>query len=339
MTDRSYTPKKQILLTGAGFSKPFGGYLASEMWAAIFNKVNTDRTHNVRTLLRGELNYEAAYDSVMSGPFSAAEKEAFSIALVEAYGALDRSIQSRMGGSPPLKHALRAFITQFKGEENQRGFIFTLNQDLLLERFFHYSDAPFQIPAPGQHPDWFTSRMDRNTQFEANMPLPARLQKFQEQFWRRSLGLSDFVYVKLHGSYGWRSSTNNNAMVIGHNKSGDIAKEPLLKWYLAFFQEVLNYGDQILVVAGYGFMDEHINGIIADAAKTNLQLHMVSPMQPKDLESHLWSRSSKAGGKPVPRGQEIWQMLSGYHCTSAEQIFAQNADALREDFLNSVGLS
>jgi len=252
MANQDYIPKKQILLTGAGFSKPFGGYLASEMWAAIFNKLNTDHTQNAQRLLRGELNYEAAYDAVMSGSFSSAEKEGFAIALFDAYGALDRSLQSRMGGSPKLKSALRAFVSLFKGMDNHRGFIFTLNQDLLLERFYYPSDGPLFIPALGQHPDWFTTRMDRNTPVEIDMPPLDRLKKYQgNNFWMKQTGLGNFVYVKLHGAHGWRSPMNKNAMVIGHNKSGAIAQEPLLKWYLSLFQEVLNYGNQILVVVGY----------------------------------------------------------------------------------------
>jgi hypothetical protein len=335
MSDRFYTPKKQILLTGAGFSKPFGGYLAGEMWAVLFNKLNMESTKNVRALLRGEMDYELVYDSVLSGSFADVERKGFTDALVEAYGALDRSIQSCVGNKPALQSPLRAFLSLFKGEDRRRGFIFTLNQDLLLERFYRPQNTLF-IPALGQHPDWFTGRMDRNTSVEVDMPPPDRLKHFQDNFWKKQLGLGDSVYVKLHGAYGWRSSRIRNAMVIGHDKAGTIAKEPLLDWYQALFKEVLNYGDQILVVVGYRFMDEHINNIIADAAKTNLQLHVISPMQPKDFEAHLSSRSMIAGNKPVPRGKEMWQMLSGYHCTSAEQLFPHNASALPEDFMTSI---
>lgn len=93
MADRDYIPKEQVLLTGAGFSKPFGGYLASEMWAVLFNKLNTEITRNVRAILRGEMDYELVYDSVLSGNFTDVEKKRFADALLEAYGALDRSIQ------------------------------------------------------------------------------------------------------------------------------------------------------------------------------------------------------------------------------------------------------
>jgi len=86
-------------------------------------------------------------------------------------------------------------------------------------------------------------------------------------------------------------------------------------------------------------MDEHINSIIADAARTDLRLHVISPMQPREFEAHLWSRSTIVGGKSVPRGKDIWQMIYGYHCTSAEELFHPNAAALPEDFLKSVGLS
>jgi hypothetical protein len=39
MTKGDLQPAKNVLLTGAGFSKDFGGLLASEMWAALLNEV------------------------------------------------------------------------------------------------------------------------------------------------------------------------------------------------------------------------------------------------------------------------------------------------------------
>jgi hypothetical protein len=53
-----------VLLTGAGFTKTFGGYLASEMWATILNQ---PEVQNSPELLKGmrdleNLDYEMYYE-------------------------------------------------------------------------------------------------------------------------------------------------------------------------------------------------------------------------------------------------------------------------------------
>ena len=128
-------------------------------------------------------------------------------------------------------------------------------------------------------------------------------------------------------------------MVIGYDKAGSIAKEPLLKWYLDLFSEVLKAENLTLVVVGYGFMDRHINELISKAANTGLQLHVISPMLPKDFKAHLLSLSSIAGNVSVPYGGEIWEMLSGYHCTSVDRMVPTNASALPVNaFFKHVGI-
>src|SRR5262245_34397393 len=231
MADRYYSPKKTVLLTGAGFSKPFGGYLASEMWAIIFNKLNSADSKKIRTLLRGELSYERAYDLVMTGgEFSPAEQSAFTNALMEAYGELDRSIRVHLINNGEEIQLIHEFIDRFAGEGRERGFVFTLNQDILLERFGSHGNGLFQIPALGHH-DWFSGRLRGKEYPETEISLSDHLETFRKNFWDKGTGLQHFLYIKLHGSYGWKSSKNSNAMVIGYDKAGSIAKEPLLKWY------------------------------------------------------------------------------------------------------------
>ena len=60
-------PCKFVLLTGAGFSANFGGFLASQMWAKIFNR--TSSNPNLREALFGNQNFEDVYFSLKSsGP-------------------------------------------------------------------------------------------------------------------------------------------------------------------------------------------------------------------------------------------------------------------------------
>lgn len=339
MADRYYRPKRTILLTGAGFSKSFGGYLASEMWATLFNQLTSPDSERLRILLRRELNYEAAYDLVMSGGgYTPAEQAAFTKAIGEAYGELDRSIRAHLENNGPQITSIQYFIKRFAGEGKERGFVFTLNQDILLERFGSHGNGIFQIPALG-HPDWFSNRLRGKEYPETDISHSRHLENFRKNFWERGSGLQHFLYIKLHGSYGWKSSRSGNAMVIGYDKAGSIAKEPLLQWYLDLFSEVLSTENFTLVVVGYGFMDRHINAAIWGAAKTGLQLHVVSPMQPKEFKNHLAPVISAEGLGEVPYGHEIWEMLCGYHCTSVEKIVPPNgSERPGEAFFEQVGL-
>lgn len=171
--------------------------------------------------------------------------------------------------------------------------MFTLNQDVLLERFGSQDRGICQIPALS-NPDWFTGRLVDQSFPETDISSPPKFDFFRKNFWAKDTGLSNFLYIKIHGSYRWKSSQDGNALVIGYDKAGSIAEEPLLNWYLELFNEVLKTQNIKLVVVGYGFMDAHINNVIADAAKTGLELHVVNPMQPNDFKDYLFFRS--AGG-------------------------------------------
>jgi SIR2-like domain len=75
--------------------------------------------------------------------------------------------------------------------------------------------------------------------------------------------------IKLHGSFNWRSADGNNVMVVGTDKTAEIAAHPLLNWYADIFREVLSAGDVRLMIVGYGFADEHINAVIAEAVENH----------------------------------------------------------------------
>jgi hypothetical protein len=87
-------------------------------------------------------------------------------------------------------------------------------------------------------------------------------------------------YIKLHGSYGWRSSDGVNRFIIGKDKEVELSREPLLSYYFDLFKEVLSKPRTKLLVIGYGFRDKHINHVIADAvAKSGLTIYVISPSE------------------------------------------------------------
>lgn len=339
MNERYYKPKKTVLLTGAGFSKPFGGYLASKMWSMFFNRLTSSDHSRMRHVLRGNLNYELAYAHVIGGEYSQKEKDYFTKCLMQAYEDLDHSLCWLTNDKRGLLQPLRTFIDLFAGEEAERGFVFTLNQDLLVERFYSNHNFLLQIPSL-HHTDWFIGTAVRADFPQVEIPPNQQLERDKGKFWSKGKGTQNFCYLKLHGSFGWRSLINKNAMVIGSDKTGSIANEPLLKWYLELFREVLNSKDQTLVVVGYGFRDDHINSIIADASKQGLRLHVISPLQVSEFKNILISTGSIVT-KPTHRGNEIWEMLDGYYCESVVQMFPESnkhATAIGRTFLQNVGL-
>ena len=264
---RWYTPAKVALLTGAGFSKSFGGYLGSEMWASILNQREIAENPKLQETLLEELNYESVYDTIVySHEFNPRQKRAFLQATIKAYKEL-HAIIFKEDNTPKASAACKQFISRFAGKEREKAFFFTLNQDLFIEQFYSLGFSYIAIPGLHHHSDWFNLRIQIPLSDELRVSLPGEkgVEKSKQTFWDKSSG--GFVYVKLHGSYGWWGEHHGKVMVIGNTKTEMIRSEPILNWYSQLFHEVLNQQNQKLVVIGYGFRDPHINEEIANAIR------------------------------------------------------------------------
>lgn len=107
--------QERILLTGAGFTKNFGGPLAQELWSIIFSNQTLDKAPDVRDILRRDFDFESAYNTVIRGarlPFDAiagaptweSQQRALRKAVNEAYEYIDEKVRSfsfRKDGSVP----------------------------------------------------------------------------------------------------------------------------------------------------------------------------------------------------------------------------------------------
>jgi hypothetical protein len=313
-----YEPNELILLTGAGFTKSYGGYLTSEMWAAILNQREIQNDAVLRLELLNEFNFERYYHRVLSSTgYSEPQKDALTKAIRKAYAAMDDSIavQSYQRTNLAVK-VCELFLSRFAGEGKQRGFFFTLNQDLFVERYYHNDDGQLRPSIPGviQDPKWFRGTGDHLKIDAGNpvvLPNAAGLEKQTKNFWERGHG--QFKYIKLHGSYNWRSHGGSDALVIGEEKEGSIAKEPLLKWYNDLFEKVLSWPKKkILVVIGYSFRDAHINKTIADAIRAKvLQLCIVSPQLPQQFYGELLPLHG-SNVDPKPEADCLWTGIRQY---------------------------
>lgn len=267
---------KCILLTGAGFTHNFGGFLGEEMWTEIFNHPEIQKRQFVRELMLddNDHDYESVYNKILWDSkyeyLSKTDKEAVRNAVYDAYL---RNEKKTANGILSI-YRIQEFIMRFQGDNNSHGFFFTLNQDLFIERTYLGSRKQLTLP-------WVKKITgltgDGGDEDFIRLPSEDEVKSLS----LISLNMEEFHYVKLHGSLNWRSCHGQNMMVIGGNKKEQIDREPLLKRYYEIFENVLSVGDRKLMVIGYGFRDEHINDTIINAIKEKgLKLYVLSPKNP-----------------------------------------------------------
>lgn len=306
------------LLTGAGFTHNFGGPLATEMWAMILNHKAVQGTPALRRRLLNDFDFESVYNAVIADG-NAEELEAMQDALLTAYRSIDDSLRSWTfsTGSPfPVNiYKVQELIAQFAGPTGQTGFVFTLNQDLLLERHYYNGPRP-SLPGIRGSQDWFTARYRAPLGPEsfARVPAPEEVEALRS----RGLQGQQLCYLKLHGSCNWQSSDLQTRMVIGRGKADQIQQDPLLAWYLDVFAECLGSQDSRLLVIGYGFSDSHINQLLAEAANTHgLRLCVITPQEPAAFKKHLTTQE---------HGEALWQSLVGYYQATLAGLFPTNQE-------------
>jgi len=354
--ERHFRPAKTVLLTGAGFTKPFGGFLADEMWAMILNQPEIRQYPKLREHMLEELNYETLYDKVLtSDNYTSDEKRAFRVAIRNAYQRMNEDIcQDDVWHRSSASGVCRSFVARFAGSGQERGFFFTLNHDLFIERSYTNEKVELMITIPGlpQKPKWFNGQLGSKLDSDDRVRLPQRerVEQEKERFWAKSS--ERFMYIKLHGSYGWETTKDGtDCMVIGHVKTGIIENEPLLKWYLSLFEEVLHAEERNLVVTGYGFRDPHINKLIANAIRdTGLRLHVVSTMLPRDFKErllpvHAVSAESTQWDNFSEEDKDrdvLWKALSGYYPASMIDFYDEKTGNLTprgRAFFRDLGLN
>ena len=266
----------RVLLTGAGFSRNWGGWLANEAFEYLLGCKELDdqiRERLWKSKLNGagfedaisELQAESARDK---NPNTERQLNAITTAIVGMFNAMDQAFaRTRFEPQPHVPYMVRTFLVQFDA-------IFTLNQDLLLER--HYLDA---LPSPGR---WNNSQ---SPGLKFVNPNPHIVDPNQSKVALRTPDPSAFrqdprvqPYYKLHGSVNWVLDPGPRLLIMGGNKAHDIKQYPLLVWYHDRFREFLTGPDVRLVVIGYSFSDFHINEVIGEAAdRGSIKIFIIDP--------------------------------------------------------------
>lgn len=315
-----------ILFTGAGFTKNFGGYLGDEMWALIFNHPQIQRQSKVRKLMLDNFDYESIYHKVLresgEGSFAEDDKTAIKNALSNAYKQLDSKILALSGRTSSvdinINNIAKHLLEKFADDRSKISYFFTLNQDLLIERLLSPHVSSKRLILPGGIPITPSSGsgLARESPLEYSdfITLPNK----EEVNRKKSAELPnyEFNYIKLHGSYNWKSYDGSEMMVIGLDKEDQINREPLLSWYLDIFKEALSNDGVRLFVIGYGFRDKHINEIIASSIKEHgLQLYVLSPQKPSEFMNSLYLLCEE-------KATTIYESLYGYFPYDLSQVFS-----------------
>jgi hypothetical protein len=264
----------------------------------------------VRELMMKDFDFESTYYTIIEARTTPKQKKAITDAVTSAYANMDSIIRDYHFSSGEACLKVQELIDKFKGAKG-KGFFFTLNQDLFVERKYYNGVRPY-LPGIQNRQEWFSTKFNKPLVSTDYCKLPTEEELEKSDKWL-SLTKGTFYYLKLHGSYNWISSRGTPLMVIGKNKIDQINEEPLLSWYFEIFKLVLSQPNRRLLIIGYGFNDVHINKIISEAVKDfELKIYIIMPSSPKDFRNSLF-------GKPY--GTEIWEGLSGYFPYSLIEIF------------------
>jgi hypothetical protein len=246
-----------VLLTGAGFSKNWGGVVAREITNALMSQLQNNQ-YLLKALNRG--NFEDVLSQVQSeylNTRTAATQDrlnAMQGALADVFGRMNEHFaKTQFEFSNDIAHSIQKFLVRFDA-------IFTLNQDLLIE--IHYNN---QNVAIWQGTGWQGYELPGLREMPLQNPLAGRVRSKwvpQDQFAQTP---KMQPYFKLHGSTAWSAADGSSLMVMGRNKVGLIRSNAILKWNYEKFGEYLARPDTRLMVIGYGFGDDHINASIVDA--------------------------------------------------------------------------
>lgn len=275
-----------LLLIGAGYSRNWGGWLARDFFNIVMSEQAVQADGGLRDLLwkhQNDGNFEAALEelqlAVLDGAGLQSRLTALEAALRAVFARMNRAIFRRAGGYEFHNETgwlIRELLVRFDA-------IFSLNQDLLLERAYIGGDNisltgarrwdgavlpgvrwPHPRPADYLPTEWDAARWTVAGPIEA----PKRMQP---------------VY-KLHGSSSWVRPDGGDLLVLGGTKADRIAEAQILANYFAEFERRLALPDTRLMIIGYGFNDAHINAALVRAGAKGLKIFIIDPRGPNTFD-------------------------------------------------------
>jgi hypothetical protein len=264
------------LLTGAGFSRNWGGWLADEVFEYLLG--DPDITPGIRTqLFRDRLslapgNYETTVQALRDRAKSGDDVDYKKVmAILEGMFRAMNQAFARQGfqfdHTSDSRYQLSKFMHRFD-------CIFTLNQDTLLEQ--HYFTQGFNLATQTRWDGYDIPGLELlNSQAHGGVPDHAALFVAKQTDFRLQRGNYQ-PYIKLHGSSNWMASRTAGLLLItGGVKEADINDSPLLAWYSQLLRERICHASAKIMIIGYGFADEHINKVLVEAAEAGAKFFIV----------------------------------------------------------------
>ncbi len=261
---------KKILLTGAGFSKAFNGYLCNELTAYFFNTLAVD--------------IEFREDLLKLKPFG---RKNFETLLSD----FRRKYKSDQDKITKIERVLGEIFQKMCDGMRQNNNVAPMNS---VAHFFYEFDHVFTTNQDAIHNQ---NQVDcsRTKKFSIDQTIGGcGIWGREGSFVAPRSVISDTVlsdilsdgkraYLELHGAYDWRG-----VFILGDSnlpeekKMVHIRNNPTLSSYFNFFEKFLCEKGSKLVIVGYGFLDQHINEVIARAINAN-----------NGLEIFIWDPSAE----------------------------------------------
>lgn len=270
-----------ILLTGAGFSRNWGGWLADEVFEYLLgcSEINQD----IHTALWSSRNMRQGFEDTLQDLRAevAVHKDARLAGNVKVFERMLEGMFNSMNNgfktvrfNPLIPHFTRGpehdpdYVRHFLASFDA---IFTLNQDCLLE--LKCNEPGFHQLSEGRWRDMYCPGIKPITANGTPYGPPGLFESGSKDY---ELEHGRQPYFKLHGSSNWRTG-ESSLLIMGGNKGADIEKHFLLRSYHARFLEMLQAPRARLVIIGYSFQDSHINEHLLRGVEKGLKLFIVDP--------------------------------------------------------------
>ena len=272
-----------VLLIGAGFSRNWGGWLAAEAFEYLLGCPQVDvGLRNLLWMHRLRGGFEDALAELQGeylrrrDAISHQHLKKLQDAISDMFSDMDKAFSSipEFEFNKEASFSVRAFLLQFDA-------IFTLNQDLLLERHYLANRGPLGrwsgTYIPGVRPIKKDVRQLTEVYTDRWSPHPSE----------PDIHATKQPFFKLHGSSNWFDADGQQLLVMGGNKADAIQRHPILAWNHKQFRTYLAQSPTRLMIIGYGFRDDHINHTIIEAAKgERLEIFIIDPYGLDVIDEH-----------------------------------------------------
>jgi SIR2-like domain len=253
-----------LLLTGAGFTRNWGGWLAKEIEGDLLGRLRehpelrqrVQESDGFESVLEALQNEAAGGDSQVRRRYADLQK-----VVAASFRAMNLALAKRIefNFSNDRKYSVNAFLARFDA-------VYTLNQDLLLE--LHYDPSLEETRQPRWNGRYFPG-------IAGSLARSAFKTDMVDQK-RKVLGATSETpgcqpIYKMHGSTDWEDESGD-LFVVGGAKESFIQRKPLLVAYFADFARRLRQPGARLMIIGYGFADPHVNQVLVDAGQENPSL-------------------------------------------------------------------